>query len=313
MRVLVAGATGVIGRQLVPLLTAADHEVIAMSRQPRPVSDPKVSTVAVDALDREAFANAVRAAKPDAVVHLLTAIPDVIHPRKLEQEFAVTNRLRSEATQTLIEAAQEAGCSRVITQGVAFAYDPAGAGREDTGPASEDAPFWRPAPKQWRGSLIALQKLEDLTSKANGLVLRFGHLYGPGTPFAKDGATVKQVQAHKFPIAGAGTATFSFTHTHDAATAVLAALSRPATGALNVVDDDPALLRDWLPALAELLGAKKPSKVPTPMVQLVGGSWAVAYLTRLRGADNARARDVLDWTPRYPSWRQGFAAELTSN
>lgn len=310
MRVLVAGATGVIGRQLVPLLTSLDHEVLAVSRRQHPSSDPKVQSVEVDALDSAAFATVVRDAKPDAVVHLLTAIPDEIHPRKLEQEFAVTNRLRTEATQTLIEAAQQVGCSRIITQGVAFAYDQDGSGPEDTGPANEDAPFFRNVAKQWRGSLAAIQTLEKLTADAGGLVLRFGHLYGPGTPYALDGATVRQVREHKFPIAGKGTATFSFTHTHDAATAVVSALSRPITGALNIVDDDPALIRDWLPELARLLGAKAPSKAPTPIVRLVGGEWGVTFLTKLRGADNARARLELNWRPRYTSWREGFRAEL---
>jgi nucleoside-diphosphate-sugar epimerase len=308
MRVLVAGATGVVGRQLVPLLTAAGHEVIALSRGGRRQDAAAgVQTVTADALDREQLEAAVRKARPDAVVHLLTAIPANLDPRKMEQQFALTNRLRTEGTRNLIAAARAAGATRIITQGLAYAYDPEGG----TGPADEDAPFWHEPPKQWRTSLEALKDLERQTVEAGGLVLRFGHLYGPGTAFAADGGTVQQIKAHKMPIVGKGSATFSFTHTHDAATAIVAALARPVTGALNIVDDEPVLLREWLPGVADILGAKKPGKAPTALARLAVGGWGVAFMTKLRGADNARARTELDWRPRYASWREGFTAELT--
>ncbi|MBO2451679.1 NAD(P)-dependent oxidoreductase [Actinomadura barringtoniae] len=318
MRVLVAGATGVVGRQLVPLLTATGHEVIALSRGGRRQEDPAagVETVTADALDREALEAAVQKARPDAVVHLLTAIPAELDPRKMEEQFALTNRLRTEGTRNLIAAAQAAGATRIITQGLAYAYDPdGGVGSHSAGAANEDAPFWNEPPKQWRTSLEALKDLERQTAEAGGLVLRFGHLYGPGTAFAADGSTIRQIKAHKMPIVGKGSATFSFTHTHDAATAVVAALTRtsgagPVTGALNIVDDEPVLLRDWLPAVAEMAGAKKPGKAPAALARLAVGGWGVAFMTRLRGADNARARLELNWRPRYGSWREGFAAEL---
>jgi len=313
MRVLVAGATGVVGRQLVPLLTATGHEVIALSRGGRRQNADieaaaGVETVTADALDRAALEAAVRQARPDAVVHLLTAIPAELDPRKMEQQFALTNRLRTEGTRNLIAAARAAGASRIITQGLAYAYDPEGG----TGPADEDAPFWDEPPKPWRTSLEALKDLERQTAEAGGLVLRFGHLYGPGTAFAADGSTVRQIKAHKMPIVGKGASTFSFTHTHDAATAIVAALARPVTGALNVVDDEPVQLRDWLPAVAEMLDAKKPGKAPAALARLAVGAWGVAFMTRLRGAANARARLELNWRPRYGSWREGFAAELGS-
>ncbi|WP_067477548.1 NAD-dependent epimerase/dehydratase family protein [Actinomadura hibisca] len=295
MRVLVAGATGVIGRQLVPLLTATGHEVIGLSR---------TGQVKADALDRAALTRAVKDAAPDAVVHLLTAIPAEISPRHMERDFALTNRLRTEGTRNLLDAAHEAGATRIISQGVAFAYDPA------PGLANEDAPFWTNPPKPSATTLAALETLEKLTGEADGLVLRFGHLYGPGTVFAADGSIVRQVRARKMPLVGKGSAVFSFTHTHDAATAVVSALSRPVGGALNIVDDDPVPVADWLPTLAAILGAPKPQRVPTALARLIAGPWGVAFMTRLRGADNARARLELNWRPRHTSWRDGFAAEL---
>lgn len=307
MRVLVAGATGVIGRQLVPLLAATGYEAIALSRTGRlPAELPGVRAVAADALDRAALTAAVRAARPDAVVHLLTAIPAEINPRRMARDMALTGRLRDEGTRNLLDAAREAGATRVITQGVAFSYDP-DAGH---GPADEDQPLWNDPPRQMLASMAAMNALERLTAEADGLVLRFGHLYGPGTVYAADGSTVRQVRAGRLPVVGKGTATFSFTHTHDAATAVVAALARPATGVLNIVDDEPAQVGAWLPELATILGAPAPKKIPTALVRIVAGPVGVAFMTRLRGADNARARLTLDWRPRHTTWRNGFATEL---
>ncbi|SFF52174.1 Nucleoside-diphosphate-sugar epimerase [Actinacidiphila alni] len=303
MRIVVAGATGVVGRQIVPMLSAAGHEVVALSRRPGPGTG-SIRTVAVDALDREALGDAVREARPDAVVHLLTAIPGDINPRRMERDFALTNRLRTEATRTLAEAARDAGGARLIAQGLAYAYEPSyGQGAL----AAESDPFWEHPPKEWATSLAALEELERLTAAADGLVLRFGHLYGPGTAYAADGATARQILAGKMPVVGDGGATFSFVHTFDAASAVLAALARPeVTGALNVVDEDPATVGDWLPATAALLGAPAPKHVPTALARLAAGAWGVAFMTRLRGATNARARKVLGWTPAHPSWRTGL-------
>ncbi|SEO48729.1 NAD-dependent epimerase/dehydratase family protein [Actinacidiphila rubida] len=304
MRVVVAGATGVIGRQVVPLLVEGGHEVVALSRAPK--AGRGVRGVAVDALDAAALGKAVREAMPDAVLHLLTAIPWQINPRKLERDFAVTNRLRTEATRTLAQAARDAGAGRFVVQGLAYGYDPA------PGLADEDAPLWRNPPKEFAKALDALRTLERITTEeAGGLVLRFGHLYGPGTVFAADGSSAAAVRARKLPVAGDGGSTFSFTHTRDAADALVAALTRPQVrGVLNVVDDDPARLDAWLPALAEMLGAPKPRQVPAFLARLAAGSWGAAYLTRLRGAANSRAKQSLGWAPAHPSWRAGLAAEL---
>jgi nucleoside-diphosphate-sugar epimerase len=310
MRVLLAGATGVIGSRLVPLLATVGHDVIGLARSPRRASVLQragADLVVADALDRAAVERAVAQAAPDAVVHLLTAIPAEVHPKRLTRDFALTNRLRTEGTRNLLDAASRAGAQRVVTQGLAFIYEPDGAG-----PATEDAPLWREPPKQFVPVLGALLELERRTAAAGGLVLRFGHLYGPGTSFAADGSLVRQTRAGKVPIVGRGTATFSFTHTHDAATAIVAALDKDTTGALNVVDDDPARVSEWLPFLAELLAAPPPRRVPAALARMIVGGWGVAFMTLLRGADNARARLSLDWRPRYPSWREGFATELSA-
>jgi nucleoside-diphosphate-sugar epimerase len=240
---------------------------------------------------------------------MLTAIPAEVNPKRLARDFELTNRLRTEGTRNLLDAAEKAGVQQVISQGLAYAYDPDG-----SGPADEDAPLWKQPPRPFVPVLAALRELERRTMDAGGLVVRLGHLYGPGTIYAPDGSFVRQVRAGRVPLVGGGTAVFSFTHVQDGAAAVVAALARdghPENGSvLNVVDDHPARMSEWLPYLARLLDAREPKRVPTTLARLAVGPWGVAFMTRLRGADNARAKDSLDWAPRYPSWRTGFAAEL---
>lgn len=307
MRVLVAGATGVLGRQLLPLLATAGHEVAGLARSA--AEQPGATMMAVDALDRAAVGQAVRDAKPDAVINMLTAIPADINPRRLARDFELTNRLRTEGTRNLLAAAESAGVQRVISQGLAYAYEPDG-----PGPADEDAPLWKQPPRPFVPVLAALRELERRTTDSGGSVVRFGHLYGPGTIYAHDGSFARQVRAGKIPLVGGGTAVFSFTHVQDAAAAVLAALARDGhpggSRVLNVVDDHPAPMSEWLPYLATLLDAPEPKRVPAMLARLAVGPWGIAFMTRLRGADNARAKRSLDWAPRYPSWRAGFTAEL---
>jgi nucleoside-diphosphate-sugar epimerase len=290
MRVLVAGGTGVIGRRLVPLLSAVGHSVVVPRRAD------------VDVLNPEAVRRFVGSVEPDAVVSMLTAIPSVLVPRKLAAQFVMTNRLRTEGTRNLLAAAPGA---RFVAQGLAYAYQPA------EGLAGEDAPLWTArTPKQFAPVLDALVEQERLVGSA-GLVLRLGHLYGPGSAFDGGGSFTRQVRAGKVPLVGGGHAVFSFTHADDAATAVIAALDKPSvTGVLNVVDDTPAPLSTWLPSFASMLGARPPRVAPAALARFAVGGWGVAYLNELRGADNARARLRLDWRPRHPSWAEGFAAEL---
>ncbi|MBB5080561.1 NAD-dependent epimerase/dehydratase family protein [Nonomuraea endophytica] len=282
MRVLVAGATGVIGRQLVPLLGAVGHQVIAGSR-----------STGLDALDHDAAVRFVRAAAPDVIVNLLTAIPHAIDPLTFERDMELTNRLRTEGTRTLVEAAPGA---RLISQGLAYAYEPG------DGPADEETPLWRDPPAEFTAVRDALLDLESRTARAGGLVLRFGHLTGPGTAYDTGGSTTRAILAGRLPVVGEGGSVFSFTSTHDAATSIVAALDRDLTGALNVVDDTPVTMADWLPALAARIGAPEPMRVPVEMARSAVGGWGVAFMTGLRGADNARARLQLNWRPRHAAF-----------
>ena len=292
MKVLVAGATGVIGASLVPQLEAAAHAVIMVSR-----------ASGTDLLDRRAVSKAVQAAEPDAVVHMATAIPAQINPKTMARDFELTNRLRTEGTRNLLDAAGEMGVRRVITQGLAYAYQPG------SGLADEDAALWIRPPAQFAPVLAALEELELRTADAGGLVLRFGHLYGPGSFFAPEGSYTRQVREGTFPIAGKGASVLSFTHAGDAAAAVVAALDSDASGALNIVDDTPVTIGEWLPAFAAMLGAPKPRHVPAALVRIAAGAWGAAFMTELRGASNARAKAALGWQPSFPCWIEGFKAE----
>jgi nucleoside-diphosphate-sugar epimerase len=257
-----------------------------------------------DALDPAAVQRAVLAAAPEVIVHMLTAIPDPVDPRHLARDMALSNRLRTSGTANLLAAADGA---RVIAQGVAYAYDPAGSPVKD-----EDAPLWRDPPRQFAPVVAAVRNMERRVTAAGGLVLRLGHLYGPGSSFDPDGGGLtRQLHAGRLPLIGDGASLFSFIHAHDVATAILAAVEHPAaTGALNVVDDQPTLVHDWLPEMAALLGAPTPRHVPAWLARLLVGGWGVAYLTGLAGAANTHARHLLDWKPTYSSWRAGLTADL---
>jgi nucleoside-diphosphate-sugar epimerase len=302
MRVLVAGGTGVIGRQLLPLLVEVGHDVTVLARSGSRAEIHDAKVVRADVFDRTGLTTAVGTAAPEAVVNLLTAIPRALHPRHLAQQMAMTNRLRTEGTANLVAAASGA---RFVAESLAYAYQPVG------GPvADESRLLWKDGPKGFRLVVRAVMELERLTAEASGLVLRFGHLYGPGTAFAPDGALTGQIAAGRVPIVGEGNAMFSFLHTHDAATAIVAALDKPVTGAVNVVDDLPVPVRDWLPQVAEMIGARPPRHVPVALARMAAGAWAVAYMNRIVGADNSRARLSLDWRPRFATWRAGFESEL---
>ncbi|MEV0801576.1 NAD(P)-dependent oxidoreductase [Kribbella sp. NPDC050281] len=308
MRVFVAGATGAIGRQLLPLLSSTGHETIGLAGSYGAAVEVELlggEVAMADALDAGALSLAVKDSAPDAVVHLLTAIPGKISPRRMSRDVAWTNRLRTEGTRNLLYAAELAGAKHIITEGFAGIYEP-----NKWIPATEVAPLWRNPPRQFAPMFAALRSLEERTRQADGLVLRVGELYGPGTIYSARGSFVCEVRAGKMPIIGTGDGIFSFTHVHDAATAIVAALNSDARGVLNIVDDEPAPVREWLPILAELLGAPPPKQMPVALAKLVGGGPGMALMNHRRGADNTLARRTLDWAPKYSSWRQGFAAEL---
>lgn len=310
MRVFVAGASGAMGRPLVRELLAAGHEVTGTSRfeeRAERIRADGASTAICDALDAEALARAVADARPEVVIHALTALPDVIDPRAKDDPLAATNRLRTEGTRNLIAAARAAGARRLIAESVAFLYEPSGEWIKD-----EDAALAASAPEPFRGAVLALQDHEQQVLKAEGLegvVLRFGWFYGPGTSFAADRGQAEEFRRRRFPVVGKGTGVFSFVHVDDVAAATVAAVAADALGVFNVVDDDPALQREWVPVYAGAVGAKKARRVPLWLAKLIAGPIALNAV-ELRGASNARAKRELGWEPRYPSWRQGFSEAL---
>jgi len=310
MKVFVAGASGAIGKPLVRQLVAGGHEVTGMTRREERAAEIRAagaSAVVCDVFDREALAAAMREAAPEAVVHMLTALPDRID-FKADDPLGPTNRVRTEGTRNLIEAARAAGARRMIAESVAFLYAPRGDWVKD-----EDAPMFKGAPGPFGGAVDALADLERQVRGAegiDGLVLRFGLLYGSGTSYAVDGSQADETRKRRLPIVGKGTGTFSFIHVEDAAAATVAAIERGAPGAYNVTDDEPAPMREWVPVYAEALGAKPPRRVPLWLAKLVAGKALAGNAVELRGASNARAKQELGWEPRYSSWRQGFKEAL---
>jgi nucleoside-diphosphate-sugar epimerase len=310
MRVFVAGATGAIGRQLVPRLVAGGHEVHGMTRSESKqglLHQLGAVPVVADALDPDQVADAVGRAKPDVIVHELTAIGG-LDMRHFDRDFALTNRLRTEGTDHLLSAGQAVGVRRFVAQGVgAFGmYVRAG------GPIkTEEEPLETRPPREMHETLAAIRHLEQAVLGAEwteGIVLRYGAFYGPGTSLAPGADQFELVRQHKFPLVGDGAGIWSFIHVADAAEATVAAIEHGSRGVYNVVDDDPAPVAEWLPTLAQQLGAKKPMRVPRFVGRLFTGEAGVIMMTEVRGASNAKAKRELAWSPAHPSWRQGFAA-----
>jgi len=307
MRVFVAGASGVIGRPLVRQLVAAGHEVTGMTRsEDRAVEIREAGAQAVvcDVFDAVALEAAVGEASPEAVIHELTALPARLDYKAKQDPLAPTNRVRTEGTRNLLAAATAAGARRFIAESVAFFYRPEGDWVKD-----EEAPLNLDAPGYFGTAAAALADLERQVGEAagiEGVVLRYGWLYGPGTFFDRVGSQTEDALKRRLPIVGKGAGTFSFVHVEDAAAATVAALERGAPGAYNVVDDEPAPMREWVPVFCEAVGARKPFRVPVWLAKLIAGRAAVASATQLRGASNAKAKRELGWQLRYPSWRQGF-------
>jgi nucleoside-diphosphate-sugar epimerase len=300
MRVFVAGASGAIGVRLVPQLVERGHEVIGTSRSPEKAAGLRAlgaEGVALDVLDRSAVRKAVLAARPDAIVHEATALSSALDFKHFDRSFAQTNRLRTEGTDALLAAAVEAGVSRVLAQSfTSWPY-----AREGGPVKTEEDPLDPEPVASMRESLKAIRHLEQAVTDAGGIALRYGGFYG-----SPDDTQLALVRKRQFPIVGDGGGIWSLVHFHDAAAATVLALERGRPGIYNVVDDDPAPVREWLPALAEAIGAKPPRRIPRWVARLVAGEAGVVLMTEIRGASNAKAKRELGWTLRYPSWRQGF-------
>jgi nucleoside-diphosphate-sugar epimerase len=309
MKVFVAGASGAIGKPLVAQLLEAGHEVAGMTRKQERADEITAAGglgVVCDAFDREGLERAVRAAEPEVVVHALTALPERINTRK--NFLAATSRLRSEGTDNLLAAARGAGARRMVAESVAFLYEPGG-----SGPNVEEDPMARSAPGFFAEAVDALGHLEATVCGADGIegvVLRIGWLYGPGTHLGADGTQAEDVRRRRIPIVGDGDGVFSFTHVDDAASAFVAAVAGGDPGVYNVVDDEPGKQREWLPAYAEALDAKPPRHVPSWLAKLVAGRPAIENMEGMRGASNSKAKRELGWQPRHRSWRQGFPDSL---
>jgi nucleoside-diphosphate-sugar epimerase len=307
MRVFVAGATGAIGKQLVPRLVAAGHEVHGMTRSESKqamLSELGAVPVVADALDPDQVAEAVGRAKPDVIVHQLTAI-GALDTRHFDRDFALTNRLRTEGTDHLLSAGQAVGVRRFVAQSAIYGFYARTGGAVKT----EEDPLDPSPPRESREALAAVQHLEDAVVGARwteGIVLRYGAFYGPGTSMAPGEEQFEVVRRRKFPLVGNGAGVWSFVHIADAAEATVAAVDHGRPGIYNVVDDEPAPVAEWLPALAEQLGAKKPMRVPRFVGRLFAGETGAVFMTEIRGASNAKAKRELEWRPSHPSWRQGF-------
>jgi nucleoside-diphosphate-sugar epimerase len=296
MRVFIAGGTGVVGRGLVPLLVERGYEVTATTRTPGKVELLRrlgAEAVVVDALDEAALHRAVLAARPEVVVHQLTALAGIDY-RRFDESFATTNELRTRGTDALLAAAREAGARRIVAQSYFSVTLP-------------------DPPAAMQRTVEAMRHVESTVTGAEdlqGLVLRYGGFYGPGTSLAVDGEVVELLRRRRYPIVGDGGGVWSFVHADDVATATLAAVESNATGTLDVVDDEPAAVAEWLPALADAVGAPSPRRVPVWLGRLLAGDAIVAMSTALQGTSNVEAKRVLDWSPRWPSWREGFRRGL---
>jgi nucleoside-diphosphate-sugar epimerase len=303
MQILIAGATGAAGKALIPLLIEHGYTVTGTTRSPNKFAllEALGATPAVmDGLDPKSVKATVEKARPDVIVHQMTSISGV-NMRSIDKTFATTNRLRTEGTEHLIAAAPPN--TRLVVQSFGgWPYARTG------GPVkSERDPLDADPPKGTVATLAAIKRLEQLTTNAGGIVLRYGGFYGPGTGMARDGEQAEMIRKRRFPIVGGGEGIWSFLHMDDLAAATLAAIERGKPGEIyNVSDDDPAPVKEWLPYFAQALGAPPPRRIPAFIARLIAGPAAVAMMTESRGASNAKAKAELGWTPRHPTWREAI-------
>jgi nucleoside-diphosphate-sugar epimerase len=306
MRVFIAGASGAVGSRIVPQLIDAGHEVVGAYNSPAGVDRVRAlgaTPVALDLLDARAVRKAVLESEPDAIMHQATALANARFGRSLDRTFAATNRLRTAGTDALLAAAREAGVSRFVAQSFAsYRY------AREGGPVKTEDDRLDPAPPpNTHETNKAMRHLDQAVAAAGGIVLRYGGFYG-----APNDGLIAPVRKRRFPIVGSGGGIMSFIHLDDAAAATVLALEHDAPGIYNVVDDEPAPVREWLPVLADALGAKPPRHVPTWLARLFAGEAAVVMGTESRGASNAKAKRELGWTLRHPTWRDGFTAVYAS-
>jgi nucleoside-diphosphate-sugar epimerase len=301
-----------LGRRLVPTLVSAGHEVVGTTRsadKAATLDENGAEPVVLDALDRDAVVNAVTKAKPDVVVHELSDLARLGNPRKFAEDFAQTNRLRTRGLDYLLAAARAAGAHQFVAQSYAGWPNERTGGRVKT----EDDPLDPNPPAPARETLDAIRYLESVVTQASdleGIVLRYGTFYGPGTGLAEGGAMLEMVRKRRFPLVGGGTGVSSFVHVDDAATATLAAIERAKPGIYNIVDDEPAAVSEWLPYLALVIGAGAPMRMPGWLARPLLGEQGISIMTATRGSSNAKARRELGWTLRHPSWREGFRTGL---
>ncbi len=312
MKVLVAGATGGLGRSLVPQLVEAGHEVTGMIRSESGAAGVRAfgaDVVLADGLDAAAVTAAVKSARPEVVVHQMTALKGGIDFKKFDESFALTNRLRTEGTDNLLAASQAAGVRRFVVQSYAGwnLQHGGSATKTEADPMDPD-----PVPAQ-RETMAAIKHLESVVTKAEGIegvVLRYGSFYGPTGDIGKGGSLVEMIQKRKLPLIGDGTGVWSFVHYDDAADATVKAIESDATGIYQIADDDPAQAAVWLPEFARILGAKPPRHLPAWLAKLAVGDVGVAAFTEIRGVDNSLAKATFGWQAGYASWREGFRQGL---
>jgi nucleoside-diphosphate-sugar epimerase len=315
MKMFLAGATGAVGKRLVPLLVERGHHVVATTRSIDKMAGLRAlgaDPVVLDPLDREAVFRAVSAAKPEVVAHQLTALANLRSMKRFDDEFTVTNRLRTEGLDYLLGAARASGATRFVAQSFTGWSNI----REGSRVKSEEDPLDPHPPRNMSRTLDAIRHLERVVPEASGIdgvVLRYGSFYGPGTAFAPGGDIVEAVRRRQFPVVGSGAGVWSFVHMDDVAAATAIAMEGAPRGIYNIVDDDPAEVAIWLPELARIIGAKPPRHVPAWVARLFIGQGGVTWMTEGRGSSNRKAKQVFNWQPIYRSWRDGFRHDLSGD
>jgi nucleoside-diphosphate-sugar epimerase len=310
MKILLAGATGALGKQLVPRLVADGHEVVGITRTESKIGllrELGATGVVADLLDPEQVARVVAAAEPEVIIHQLTALNRDFDVKHFDRTFEETNRLRTEATDHLLAAGRAVGVKRFIAQ----SYTSWPYARTGGAVKTEDDPLDPDPPAAMRESLRAIRHLESAVTGADwteGIVLRYGGFYGPGTSMSREGGEqIEVIRKRRFPVVGDGGGIWSFIHIEDAADATVAAVTHGRRGIYNIVDDDPAPVAEWLPAAASAVGAPAPRHVPRWLGRIAAGESGVVMMTEMRGASNEKAKRELGWKPKHPSWREGFA------